>query len=90
MKKEETTKQNGGETPGGIQGKEHYAGKAGRIIREARKGAMLTQTELGERIGTNKTYISKIENGSLEPGAGAFLRLLEALGLTVEIVSRKN
>lgn len=51
---------------------------------------MLTQTELGERIGTNKTYISKIENGSLEPGAGAFLRLLEALGLTVEIVSRKN
>ena len=28
----------------------------------------MTQTELAQKIGTNKSYISKIENGTIEPG----------------------
>ncbi len=33
------------------------------MLKEARKDANLTQAELAERVGTRKSYISKIENG---------------------------
>lgn len=33
------------------------------MLKEARTEAKLTQSELAERIGTKKSYISKIENG---------------------------
>ena len=46
----------------------------------------MTQTELDQKIGTNKSYISKIENGTIEPGVGLFLRILDALGLRFDIV----
>ena len=51
----------------------------GQLIEEARKKANMTQAELAEKIGTNKSYISKIENGTIEPGVGVFLRILEAM-----------
>lgn len=46
----------------------------------------MTKTELAQKIGTNKSYISKIENGTIEPGVGLFLRILDALGLRFDIV----
>ena len=46
----------------------------------------MTQTELAQKIGTDKTYISRIEHGTVEPGAGLFLRIIDALGMKVEIV----
>ena len=36
------------------------------------------------KVGTNKSYISRIEKGALEPGL--FFRIIDALGLKVEIV----
>ncbi len=33
------------------------------MLKEARKEAKLTQSELAEKIGTKKSYISRIENG---------------------------
>ena len=66
-------------------------GKVGTPEREAfRKEAYAycvgqTQQELAQRVGTNKSYISRIENGSVEPGAGMFLRILSALGLRFEV-----
>ena len=57
----------------------------GQIIEDARKKANITQEELAARIGTNKSYICRIENGSVEPGAGMFLRILSALGLRFEV-----
>lgn len=33
------------------------------MLKEARKEAKLTQSQLAEKIGTKKSYISKIENG---------------------------
>ena len=51
----------------------------------ARKREKVTQQELAQRVGTNKSYISRIENGSVEPGAGMFLRILSALGLRFEV-----
>ncbi|WP_373146319.1 XRE family transcriptional regulator [Bacteroides thetaiotaomicron] len=37
------------------------------------------------KVGTNKSYISRIEKGALEPGV-VFFRIIDALGLKVEIV----
>ena len=63
--------------------KEAYAYCVGQIISDARKREKVTQQELA--VGTNKSYISRIENGSVEPGAGMFLRILSALGLRFEV-----
>lgn len=57
----------------------------GQMILDARKKERLTQSELAQRIGSNKAYISKIENGYIEPSAGLFLRIIAALGLRFEI-----
>ena len=66
--------------------KEAYTYYVGQIIRDARKAEKVTQQELASRIGTNKSYISKIENGDIEPGAGTFYRIIDALGLRFEIM----
>ena len=59
----------------------------GQIIEEARKRAGMTQSELAERIGTNKTYISRVETGRTEPRVGTFYRIVAALGLSVELTT---
>jgi DNA-binding XRE family transcriptional regulator len=66
--------------------REAYAYCMGKIIHDARKNEKITQTELANRIGAEKSYISKIENGLIDPSAGTFYRLIDALGLRVEIV----
>ncbi len=58
----------------------------GQIIEEARKTANITQAELAERIGTNKSYISRVENGRTEPKVSTFYRIAAALGLSVELM----
>ena len=59
---------------------------ASQILLKARKEVGLTQAELAKRVGTSKSYISKIETGSVEPSVGLFYRIISALGLRVEIV----
>lgn len=58
---------------------------AAQILLQARKEAKVTQAELAKRVGTTKSYISKIENGVIEPGVGLFFRLVNALGLRIDI-----
>ena len=58
---------------------------ASQILLQARKEAKMTQTELAEKAGTTKSYISKIENGLIEPGVGLFFRLVNSLGLRRDI-----
>ncbi len=43
---------------------------ASQVLMQARKEAKMTQSELAEKAGTTKTYISKIENGAIDPGVG--------------------
>ena len=62
-----------------------YAFYSGQIIRDVRKGEKVTQSELASRIGTTKSYISKIENGTMTPSVSTFYRIVGALGLQVEI-----
>ena len=57
----------------------------GQIIEEARKKANMTQAELAEKIGTNKSYISRVETGKTEPKVSTFYRMASAVGLNVEL-----
>ena len=52
---------------------------------DARKNARLTQEELAKRIGANKSYISRIEKGITVPSVATFYRIINALGLTIEL-----
>lgn len=56
----------------------------GQIISEGRKREKMTQSELAKQVGVTKSYISRIENGTVEPGAGLFLRMIGAMGMSVE------
>lgn len=62
-----------------------YAFFTGQIIEEARKKAHMTQEELAEKIGTNKSYISRVETGKTEPRISTFYRIINALGLNMEL-----
>ena len=63
-----------------------YAYCMGQVIYEARKHEKITQSELAARIGSSKSYISRIEKGLIEPSVGTFYRIMDALGLRIEIV----
>ena len=66
--------------------REAYSYCVGQIIHDARKHEHMTQSSLAKMVGTDKTYISRIERGTVEPGVGLFLRIMNALGLKVDIV----
>jgi len=63
-----------------------YAFYTGQILLDARKEAKITQSELAKRINTTKSYISRIENGTINPSVSTFYRIMSALGLRIEIV----
>ena len=65
---------------------EAYAFYTGQILKDARKEAKMTQSELAMRINATKSYISRIENGVIIPSVGIFYRIINALGMRVEIV----
>ena len=44
-----------------------YAFYTGQIIEDARKKAKITQAELARRIGSDRSYISRVESGQTEP-----------------------
>jgi ribosome-binding protein aMBF1 (putative translation factor) len=54
--------------------------KIGALIHEARLEKGLTQEELAEKVGTTKSYISKIENNIKEARISTLQRIIE-LGL---------
>lgn len=66
--------------------REAYSYCVGQLISNARKQEKMTQSELAEKVETNKTYISRIEKGAIEPGVGLFFRIIDALGLRIDIV----
>jgi DNA-binding XRE family transcriptional regulator len=66
--------------------REAYAFCMGQVIKDERKKEKVSQAELAQRVGVNKSYISQIENGDIEPGVGTFYRIINALGLRIEIV----
>lgn len=65
---------------------EAYNFYTGQILLDARKEARMTQTQLANKINATKSYISRIEKGDITPSVGMFYRIMNALGLRVEIV----
>jgi HTH-type transcriptional regulator / antitoxin HipB len=59
--------------------------KFGVLLREARKEAGLTQTDLADRLHTRKSAISRIENHSEDVKLSTLERFAEALGKKLEI-----
>ena len=58
----------------------------GQMLRDTRREARMTQSELAEKLHVTKSYISRIDNGLITPSVTVFYRIIEALGMRVEIV----
>lgn len=54
-------------------------------LKEERLRAGLTQEQLAERIGTKKTYISRLENGKSDIQLSTLFRIFEGLGRRVSL-----
>lgn len=59
---------------------------ASQIILHNRKESKITQKELAERSGIDKSYISRVENGLIQPSFSTFMKLIKAMGLSIEVV----
>ncbi len=64
--------------------------KIGSLLYEARIEKGLTQAELAERVGTTKSYISKIENNIKEVRLSTLQKIVEVgwggqLGLSIKV-----
>jgi ribosome-binding protein aMBF1 (putative translation factor) len=56
-----------------------------QILLDARKESGMTQSELASKIGTDKSYISRVERGLTIPSISTFYRMVAAMGLSVEL-----
>jgi HTH-type transcriptional regulator/antitoxin HipB len=56
------------------------------LLKEARKEAKLTQEQLADKIGTKKSYISRLENGQCDIQLSTLYRIFEfGLGKKVRL-----
>ena len=57
------------------------------ILKEARKEANMTQKQLAEKVGTKKSYISRLENGKCDIQLSTLYKIFESgLGKKVNIM----
>ncbi len=56
-----------------------------QILLDARKESGMTQSEVADKIGADKSYISRVERGLTIPSISTFYRIVAAMGLTVEL-----
>ena len=57
------------------------------ILKEARKEAKMTQEQLAEKIGTKKSYISRLENGKCDIQLSTLYRIFQfGLGKRVNLL----
>jgi len=61
---------------------------AGRMLRNARGRARLTQRELASKVGIPQETIARIETGKVDPRVGTLDRLLEGCGFGLEHMPR--
>ena len=54
-----------------------------QTLKEERLRAGLTQEQLAKKIGTKKTYISRLENGKADIQLNTLFRIFEGLGRRV-------
>lgn len=57
------------------------------MLKEARREANLTQEQLAEKVGTKKSYISRLENGSCDIQLSTLYRIFEdGLGRRISLL----
>lgn len=56
-----------------------------QLLLDARKEAKVTQSELAERVGVDKAYISRVERGLVVPSMTTFAKIAAALGFAVTL-----
>ena len=57
----------------------------GEQLKEERRKAGLTQEELAERIGTKKSFISRVERGHTDIQLSTLVKLFHGLGRQVRV-----
>ena len=57
---------------------------------EARREQEMTQQKLGEAVGVRQPFIANIENGRKDPSVSMLMKILRALGKTIQIVDIKK
>ncbi|HZR92249.1 MAG TPA: helix-turn-helix transcriptional regulator [Gaiellaceae bacterium] len=61
-------------------------GRGADLIREARLRAGLTQAELSERSGTQRSVIARWEQGTVSPTFDNMLQVIEACGFELPLM----
>ncbi|MEI6349006.1 MAG: helix-turn-helix transcriptional regulator [Bacteroidota bacterium] len=66
----------------GTSSRDEYEAKANNFIisemlKEARKDAHITQEQLADKIGTKKSYISRLENGKVDIQLSTLFKIFE-------------
>lgn len=57
------------------------------VLKEARKEANMTQEQLAEKVGTKKSYISRLENGKCDIQLSTLYKIFEfGLGKRVNLI----
>jgi ribosome-binding protein aMBF1 (putative translation factor) len=56
-----------------------------QILLDARKNSGLTQAQLAEKIGADKSYISRVERGIIVPSVATLYKIVAAMGLRIEL-----
>ncbi len=55
------------------------------FLRDRRKALGITQKELAERIGRERTYINRIERGETDLQLSSFIRIADALDVKLKL-----
>lgn len=57
----------------------------GELLKEERKKAGLTQEQLADKIGTKKSYISRVENGHADIQISTLNKIFQGLGRRISL-----
>ena len=60
------------------------------VLMDSRKRQGLSQARVGESVGLKQTTVSSFENKAAKSRVDTLFRLLSALNLELEVVSRKD
>lgn len=67
------------------QAPKQQAAELCEVLKQHRLRHHLTQTELADKVGMQKEFISRIENGKVDVQLSTFLKIIEGLGLRVMV-----
>jgi transcriptional regulator with XRE-family HTH domain len=57
----------------------------GDILKDRRKKMKLTQQQLADKVGKERSYIARIEKGETDMQVSSLLRIAQALGLQLTL-----